>query len=147
MKYLFILNPKSGPKKRAGKVIHHIDKIFCTSGHEYEFEFTTAPGNATQIARNGAAEGFDLITAVGGDGTVNEVASGLINTNAILGIIPLGSGNGIARSLNIPVNVYVSPRKDATIVGFSFGFNIAQTLRVFPAYNLPLRTRFSLDVP
>ena len=110
MKYLFILNPKSGPKKRAGKLIHHIDKIFCTSGHEYEFAFTTGPGDATQIARSGAAEGFDLITAVGGDGTVNEVASGLINTNAILGIIPLGSGNGIARSLNIPVNVKKSIR-------------------------------------
>jgi YegS/Rv2252/BmrU family lipid kinase len=110
MKYLFILNPKSGLTKRAEKLIHQIDKIFSISGHEYEFAFTTGPGDATQIARNGAAEGFDLITAVGGDGTVNEVASGLINTNVILGIIPLGSGNGIARSLDIPVNVKKSIR-------------------------------------
>jgi len=110
MKYLFILNPKSGPKKRAEELIHRIDKIFSTSGHEYEFAFTTGPGDATQIARKGVAERFDLITAVGGDGTVNEVASGLINTNVILGIIPLGSGNGIARSLNIPVNIKKSIR-------------------------------------
>ncbi len=105
MKYLFILNPKSGPTSRADKMVSLIDSLFSASGHEYEFSFTTGPGDATQIAKKGAEDGFDLMVAVGGDGTVNEVATGLIDTNAILGIIPLGSGNGVARSLNIPLKV------------------------------------------
>jgi len=105
MKHLFILNPKSGPTSRAEKLVRWIDKIFSSSGHNYEFTFTTGPGDATQLAVKGSAEGIDIVTAVGGDGTVNEVASGLINSNTALGIIPLGSGNGIARSLGIPVDV------------------------------------------
>ena len=105
MKYLFILNPKSGPTSRAEKLVRWIDKIFSSSEHNYEFAFTTGPGDATQIAAKGTAEGIDIVTAVGGDGTVNEVASGLINSDTAMGIIPLGSGNGVARSLGIPVDV------------------------------------------
>jgi diacylglycerol kinase (ATP) len=105
MKYLFILNPKSGPISRADKLIKWIDKIFSSSDHDYEFALTTGPGDATQIAANGTAGGFDIVAAVGGDGTVNEVASGLINSDTAMGIIPLGSGNGVARSLGLPVDV------------------------------------------
>lgn len=105
MKYLFILNPKSGPTSRAEKLVRWIDNIFSSSGHDYEFVFTTGPSDATQIAAKSSAEEVDIVTAVGGDGTVNEVASGLINSNTAMGIIPLGSGNGVARSLGIPVDV------------------------------------------
>jgi len=105
MNYLFILNPKSGPVKRTNKIVQLIDKLFSEAKHSYEFAFTTGPHDATRIARQGVQEKFDIIVAAGGDGTVNEVATGLINSPAAMGIIPLGSGNGVARSLNIPVQV------------------------------------------
>ncbi len=50
-------------------------------------------------------EGIDLVVAVGGDGTVNEVGRSLINTKSALGILPCGSGNGLARHLNLPMNL------------------------------------------
>ncbi len=79
-----------------------IDRHMGASGYSYEFAFTTAASDATRITRNAVDEKFDIVVAVGGDGTVNEVGSGLIRTETALGIIPLGSGNGVARSLNIP---------------------------------------------
>ena len=103
MKYLFILNPAAGRKKNARELIDAIDERMSISGHDYEFAYTTAAGDATRITREAVDEHFDIIVAVGGDGTVNEVASGLIRKKSALGILPLGSGNGIARSLNIPL--------------------------------------------
>jgi YegS/Rv2252/BmrU family lipid kinase len=104
MKYIFILNPHAG-KKRTDKLIDLIDSHMCTSAYTYEFAFTIQAGDATRIARQAVSEGFDIIVAVGGDGTVNEVATGLIHSQGKLGIIPRGSGNGIARSLNIPISI------------------------------------------
>jgi YegS/Rv2252/BmrU family lipid kinase len=101
MKYLFILNPKAGRKKSAKVFTDAIDLHMRSSGFYYEFAFTTAAGDATRIAREAIGQ-FDIVVAVGGDGTVNEVGATLVNTKVALGIIPLGSGNGVARSLNIP---------------------------------------------
>jgi YegS/Rv2252/BmrU family lipid kinase len=75
------------------------------TGCEYEFAYTVEAGEATRIARQAVNEGFNMIVAVGGDGTVNEVATGLIHSEGRLGIIPTGSGNGVARSLNIPLSI------------------------------------------
>ena len=73
-------------------------------GHKLETRETNAPGDATNIARNAAADGFDVVLACGGDGTVNEIAKGLIGTNTILAILPNGSGNGLARHIDVPVD-------------------------------------------
>jgi diacylglycerol kinase (ATP) len=105
MKFLFILNPHAGRKKKAKELVDLIDQLMKTSGHTYEFAYTIDAGDATQISKQAIREKFDVIVAVGGDGTVNEVASGLVHTDGILGIIPVGSGNGVARSLNIPLNI------------------------------------------
>jgi len=105
MKYLFILNPKAGRKKNARVLTDAIDLHMKTSGFYYEFAFTTAAGDATRIAREAVGKQFDIVVAVGGDGTVNEVGSALVETKAALGIIPLGSGNGVARSLDIPQKI------------------------------------------
>ena len=59
---------------------------------------------AKTLAQKAIQKGATRIIAVGGDGTINEVASVLVNTNIPLGIIPIGSGNGLARHLNIPLN-------------------------------------------
>ena len=105
MKYLFVLNPISGSKNRAEKIVNLINNIFKTTEHYFEFAYTTGPGDATKIARQSVEEEFDIVVAAGGDGTINEVASGLVNSSTALGIIPLGSGNGYARSLNIPLHI------------------------------------------
>lgn len=72
---------------------------------ECTMEFTQGPGHATTLAQQGVTEGYDSIIAVGGDGTVNEVARGMVNTKIPMGIIPKGSGNGLARHLGIPMNI------------------------------------------
>ena len=105
MKYLFILNPKSGKKYKKENIIKLIVQRFKETNHTYEFVFTTGPREATGLAREGVNSTYDIITAVGGDGTVNEVARGLVQKNCALGIVPLGSGNGLARSFNIPLKI------------------------------------------
>ncbi len=105
MKYLFILNPISGNKIKGVTLMDLIDDIFQNSDHEIEFACTTAPGDATKIATKARNEHFDVVVAAGGDGTVNEVASGLMGSEVALGIVPLGSGNGIARSYHIPLGL------------------------------------------
>lgn len=105
MKYLFILNPISGEKNKINKVVDKINNLIINSGHTFEIVFTTGPGNATELARKGVNDGVDVIVAAGGDGTINETAVGLVNSNCSLGVIPLGSGNGFARSLKIPLQL------------------------------------------
>lgn len=104
MKYLFILNPISGIKKSPHKIVDMVHEKFKDSIHEYEFAFTTHAGDALNITKNAVKDKMDVIVAAGGDGTINEVASSLVETETALGIIPLGSGNGIARSYKIPLN-------------------------------------------
>lgn len=81
-----------------------IEKHLPEEEFNYGIEYTVGPTHATDLASSAAQDGFDLVVAVGGDGTVNETASGLIGTNTALGIIPVGSGNGLGRHLQIPVN-------------------------------------------
>jgi diacylglycerol kinase (ATP) len=68
-------------------------------------EYTKKPGHATELAQQAVAEKFDMAFAVGGDGTVNEVAQGLIGSHVAMGILPKGSGNGLARHLGIPMKI------------------------------------------
>ncbi len=68
------------------------------------FDFTEREGHAVELAQN-AIGNYDIIVAVGGDGTVNEVARGVAGSGVAMGIIPMGSGNGFARELNIPMNI------------------------------------------
>jgi diacylglycerol kinase (ATP) len=101
---LFIVNPISGIGKQNGveKLIEdRLDKTrFIPS-----VTFTNAPGHATEISRKAAADGIEIVVAVGGDGTVNETAAGLVDTATALAIVPAGSGNGLARHLKIPINI------------------------------------------
>jgi YegS/Rv2252/BmrU family lipid kinase len=70
---------------------------------DYAVYLTREAGHATELAREAVAAGAGLVLAVGGDGTVNEVALGLVGSPAALGIVPVGSGNGLARALRIPL--------------------------------------------
>src|SRR5689334_6174292 len=101
-KVFFIVNKFSGAGYKdslEGRIISHCS----TLGIEPSIEFTRERGHATELARTAINEGFQRIFAVGGDGTVNEVAQALVNTRASLGILPKGSGNGLARHLRIPM--------------------------------------------
>ncbi|WP_205502520.1 diacylglycerol/lipid kinase family protein [Rufibacter psychrotolerans] len=101
-KACFILNPKSGVRSAVSVpdlIAEHLD----TARWEAELIPTQYAGHATELARQAAAAGARLVVAVGGDGTVNEVARGLKGTNTALGILPKGSGNGLARHLGIPM--------------------------------------------
>ncbi|MCF8370195.1 MAG: diacylglycerol kinase family lipid kinase [Bacteroidales bacterium] len=100
---LFIINPVSGTKRKE-KLLGVIHDVFKGSKLEYHIEYTEYAGHAKEIANNAVENGFDCIVAVGGDGSVNEVGSALVGKNCTLGIIPCGSGNGLARSLKISMN-------------------------------------------
>lgn len=101
-KILFVINPISGGKTKYN-FPYKIDKYLDKSKFESEFVFTEYRGHGSQIAAEALKNGFDILVAVGGDGTINEVASEVEGTNKIMGIIPFGSGNGLARSLGIPL--------------------------------------------
>jgi diacylglycerol kinase (ATP) len=103
-KACFILNPKSGVRSTVS-VPDLIEQHLDTSRWNPEVVFTERAGHATELAKQAAARGARLVVAVGGDGTVNEVARGLLNTSSALGILPKGSGNGLARHLGIPLNL------------------------------------------
>jgi YegS/Rv2252/BmrU family lipid kinase len=75
------------------------------NGMECAVEYTQGRGHATSLARQAVDRGYQNVVAVGGDGTVNEVAQALLHTPVAMGIIPKGSGNGLARHLGIPVKI------------------------------------------
>lgn len=111
MKATFIVNPISGRSSKES-IVGAIAGSVDMDRYEVTIRFTAAPGHATTLASEAVQSGQQLIVAVGGDGTVNEVARALVGTDAVLGIIPCGSGNGLARHLHIPMN----PRKAIEIL-------------------------------
>jgi len=102
-KVLYIINPISGIKKN-----DNIKEIIENETNNNQFDLqiihTEYPGHGKEIAKWAVENKFDIVVAVGGDGTVNEICDALINTDTIFGIIPAGSGNGLARFLKIPIN-------------------------------------------
>lgn len=130
---LFIINPISGGKEKK-KIPALIDAYLDRSKFNANFSFTSYIGHAAEIAEEAANKSFDIIVAVGGDGTINEVAGKVVGQQKILGVIPFGSGNGLARALNIPINVkkaikVINELKvetiDAATLNNKFFFNMA----------------------
>lgn len=104
LKVLFIMNPISGTTSKDG-IAPLIDKYIDSSKFDCQIRVTEYAGHAEQLARQAVADGVDVCVAVGGDGTVNEVGRAIVHSHAALGIIPCGSGNGLARHLMIPINI------------------------------------------
>ena len=100
----FIINPISGTGQN-NDILKKIDTEIDLEVFEIQTHQTERPNHATKIAKKLCLEKADVVVAVGGDGTVNEVGKALTNSSCIMGIIPTGSGNGLARHLGIPQHV------------------------------------------
>jgi len=103
-KCVIIANPAAGRGKAYHKLMY-LQEVLDAHHLSYVVKVTNAPYHATELAQQAVKEEFELVVAFGGDGTINEVASGLINTRTALGVIPCGTGNDFIRSLGIPVNI------------------------------------------
>lgn len=101
---MFIINPVSGFRKDKDRIWSILLERLRPQGWELSVVRTRWRGEATELAGQAVEEGYDMVVAVGGDGTVNEVGSALVGTDTVLGIVPVGSGNGLARSLDIPLD-------------------------------------------
>lgn len=103
-KVLFIINKHSGMGFQTtieGRILDTCEK----NNSECSIEYTQRRGHAISLANEASKNGFDYVVAVGGDGTINEVARGLLNSETPMGILPRGSGNGLARHLGISVTL------------------------------------------
>lgn len=100
---VFIINPKSGVD-RVKAIQELIDKHLNQDKFSYQIEYTEFAGHGTQLAKTAVQNRAYAVVAVGGDGSVNDVIKGLYGSETKLAIIPKGSGNGLARSLSIPMN-------------------------------------------
>jgi len=101
---VFVINPTSGTTNK-DVMPQLIDKYIDSDNNDVSTVFTEYAGHASEIASKCVNEGVDVVVAVGGDGTVNEVARALAESDTALGIVPCGSGNGLARHLMLPMNV------------------------------------------
>ncbi|MDH6358091.1 diacylglycerol kinase family lipid kinase [Parabacteroides sp. PF5-9] len=98
-----IINPISGVGSKR-KIPKMIEEICQREESLLNISFTEYAGHASELTRQAIQEGAHTILAVGGDGTINEIAQAMLHSEAILGIIPKGSGNGLARELHIPMD-------------------------------------------
>lgn len=101
---LFIVNPRAGVD-RIKAIEAALQKHLDHQQYTYRIEQTQYPKHGTEIARAAAASGVDVVVAVGGDGSLNDIIQGIRHTATVLGVIPMGSGNGMARSAGIPLKL------------------------------------------
>lgn len=102
-KIYVIINPKSGTSSKQN-LPHKIAETLDAHKYDVHIFITGYAGHGSEIAQQAIDDKVDYVIAVGGDGTVNEVASTLVGSETCLGIIPMGSGNGLGRDLNIPTD-------------------------------------------
>jgi diacylglycerol kinase (ATP) len=108
---VFIVNPKAGITPKSKVVIELLaGNVIPSSRFIPEVVFTERAGHATELAKAALERGADIVVASGGDGTVNEVACAMVNTGVAMGILPAGSGNGLARSLGISLSYALALR-------------------------------------
>lgn len=99
-RYLLIINPISGTGNKQG-LADAVTRRLTGLGFRVDTAYTTGHGDATRLTTDAASKGYRAVIAAGGDGTVNEIATALCGTSTALGIIPVGSGNGLARHLGL----------------------------------------------
>ena len=103
-KILFVINPISGTRNKRD-MVSQIQQHLDFGRYEADFRLTERAGHASELASEASRSGYAIVVAVGGDGTINEVARSIVRTPTALGIVPCGSGNGLARHLHIPMQL------------------------------------------
>ncbi|MEZ5008252.1 MAG: diacylglycerol kinase family protein [Chitinophagales bacterium] len=104
-KLRFIINPIAGTRYKNLRP-KAIEKFIDNNQFDFDIVYTERRGHAEELARQAVEEGVDVVAIAGGDGSVNEAARGLKYSKTALAIIPIGSGNGVARKLNVPLKPY-----------------------------------------
>lgn len=99
---LFIVNPISGHHDKSN-FPHIVESLIDKDKYDYTISFTEYGGHAKELTLNAIADNYDIIVAVGGDGTINEVATSMIGSRQTFAIVPYGSGNGLAHHLHLPL--------------------------------------------
>lgn len=147
MKIRLVINPKAGVYVKTKRLYPRLEDFFSGSGHLVDSVETARPGDGAVIASRSAKNGFDLVVAVGGDGTLNDVAQGLLGTSTALGVIPLGSGNGFARHYGIPlmVNPACKALWDPKFVTIDVGRMNDRIFLVTCGFGLDADISFSMD--
>jgi diacylglycerol kinase (ATP) len=112
MKTRFIFNPHSGRNRRNSPLVPAIHAFIARHRLDADLVSTESPGHATALAQDAVVAGCARVVAVGGDGTMNEVAQALIGAPAALALVPCGSGNGLALHLGIPT----TPRRALALI-------------------------------
>jgi diacylglycerol kinase (ATP) len=102
--FFVIANPAAG-KGRVAAALSSLEAAMRAAGVRHHIAHTERAGHATELAARAAGEGWQSVVAVGGDGTMGEVLNGIVGTGATLGLVPLGTGNDLARTFGIPLNV------------------------------------------
>ena len=102
MKTKFIVNPISGKNKQKN-IEKILDRYLNKNRFKYDISYTKKKLHAKELAEQAIKDNYEIIVSVGGDGTLNEITSGVIGKDVIVGVIPAGSGNGFARHLGIPL--------------------------------------------
>lgn len=132
-RYYFIVNPIAGTGVGA-RAFEKVRGIMDSSGIDYGYALSEHPGHAVELAEQALAAGEKCIVAMGGDGTLREVAGVLVGKDSVLGLIPCGTGNDFARAVHIPQDVDAAmqillnnpPRPiDAGSVNGAYFFNVA----------------------
>ena len=130
---LFVINPISGGKKKTA-FNKQVLEVLDLNRFDPTFKITDHANHGYELATAAVEEGYDAVVAVGGDGTINEIGSALVNTDTPLGIIPEGSGNGLALYLGVPMNESAALRRinrmestaiDCGKIGDRYFFNVA----------------------
>jgi YegS/Rv2252/BmrU family lipid kinase len=102
-RYIFIINPTAG-HGRTNNAYGLIKEYLSDKGIDFEYRFTSGPGQAEELAREAVSEGFTHVISVGGDGTSHEIVSGLMGSSTVFGIVPSGSGNDFPKAASIPLD-------------------------------------------
>lgn len=109
MKVRFIINPASGKTRKAeAKVAEAVREALKDEEGLFEIKVASEKGSASALSKEALERGFEAVFACGGDGTVNEVATQLVGTGVLFGIVPIGSGNALAAALNIPKDIHAA---------------------------------------
>lgn len=104
-KTIIIYNPRAGKLNRKPHLLRRLELVLQNQGLNTIFAPTIGPGTAAGLARRGIAEGAELILAAGGDGTINEVAEGMVHSATPLGILPLGTANVLATEMGLGTGI------------------------------------------